>query len=1026
MEGPPARRASDALFAATARRAGRATEEDLADCVAEQARAAAEGKTLTLGQILIRRHKLSADEFIEVARKLDAPIFVCPSCGARHSPRTLDEEPRCLSCGVPLDPRALAAALPEEVVRLGAAPSSAASARTLLLGAESQARGRTFGKYEILKVVGQGGMGVVYKARQLDLDRVVALKILREGEGAREDQVRRFLAEAQAAAKLQHPNIVTIHEVGIEEGVHYFTMDFVEGETLHDKFQRGERFSPDEAARLVATLARAVHYAHQRGIVHRDMKPGNVILPPDGPAKITDFGLAKQAGADLFITKSGVAIGTPLYMSPEQARGDLRSIDGRSDIFSLGTIFYQLLTGELPFLGQSHIEIYNKIMLDDPAPPRQLAPAVPKDLETICLKALEKRPKDRFASGKALADDLERALRGESIEARPHGAGERLLRAVKRHRTLATVAATVALVGAGAYFATATILERRHADADAVARARLAAEARGLLGEARAALGGGRAKDALERAALLLARYPDSDEAREARFIQGEAELASGRVKEALAAFARAYRRARDDESRARALAALAQAFAAGRDLEGAANALRKIVESFPELVEARRAELHLGEILAEIGDRERARRLLETARDAPALAPAERDEAREELAWLDALGAPVDLPGADAAAIGDTDGDGKPELLLLRAGTLVAYTAGPRGIREVYRAEVASPREEVMDFCAADVDGDARAEAILAVVDEELGPCLKVVSLGRGRRGARDDLNSDPEAAEDPARSPAVVTVLARARLPGRVPRNGLAAGDLDGCGRAEIVVCAAGGAGPRLFRLGPGGALVAGDVAPDLAGRASALAAWVGGADRDGRADLLLGTAGPLGDDVRLYRWNPAAAGLELAFRQKVGVVTAVLEEDLDRDGAPDIVLAKTHGAGGARAEYGLGDGLHVLAGRGGAAFAAGFGDALPLDSAAPRRIASLATGDLTASGAASVAAIVEDAAARRVTVYGGFGREGGPWRREIALGERRAEWVRMADLDADGDAELVVGGREFVRIYGLRGHP
>jgi hypothetical protein len=282
---------------------------------------------------------------------------------------------------------------------------------------------------------------------------------------------------------------------------------------------------------------------------------------------------------------------------------------------------------------------------------------------------------------------------------------------------------------------------------------------------------------------------------------------------------------------------------------------------------------------------------------------------------------------------------------------------------------------------------------------------------------------------------------VRARARLPGRLCAGGLVAGDLDGDGRAEVIALPAtlAAGGPRLYRLGADGALADAPIAADLSGRAAATCAWIGDLERDGRAALVLGTAGPLGDDVRVYRWNRAESRLDPAFRQKLGNVTAALGDDLVRSAAPMLAVGVTRGIAVRRSAYGVGDGLHVLAPSSGAgrgrgeggdepdAYAVRFRDALAPDADDARRILSLAAGDLTASGAPSLAAVVETRsgarASRAVWIYTGFGLEGGPVRHVLAPPDIAPEWVRMVDLDASGGAELVVGERGVVRIYGLR---
>jgi hypothetical protein len=293
--------------------------------------------------------------------------------------------------------------------------------------------------YEILEELGRGGMGVVYKARQLSLNRFVALKMILAGPYAAADQVARFRVEAEAVAQLQHPGIVQIHEIGNHAGHSYLALEYVSGGTLTGKC-RGQPLPPAEAARLIAALARAVQYAHQRGILHRDLKPGNILLGEDGQPKITDFGLAKRLDAASGTTpsgpqtQSGAILGTPAYMAPEQAGGKRGATGPAVDIYALGAILYELLTGRPPFQADSTVDLIFQVVSQEPIPPRRLNPKLPRDLETVCLKCLQKDPTRRYASAALLADDLDRFLKGEPTLARPPNRSERVRRWAWRRR----------------------------------------------------------------------------------------------------------------------------------------------------------------------------------------------------------------------------------------------------------------------------------------------------------------------------------------------------------------------------------------------------------------------------------------------------------------------------------------------------------------------------------------------------------------------------------------------------------------
>jgi serine/threonine-protein kinase len=259
----------------------------------------------------------------------------------------------------------------------------------------------------LIEEIARGGMGVVFKARQKSLNRIVALKMILSGELARKEDVKRFYTEAEAAANLDHPGIVPIYEVGQCEGQHYFSMSFVEGQSLAEKVAQAPLESRDAAA-LVRAVAEAVHYAHQKGVIHRDLKPENILLDREGRARITDFGLAKQMEARGHLTSAGQVLGTPHYMPPEQASGNLEAIGPATDVYALGAVLYRLVTGRPPFQAANALDTLMQVIGQEPAAPRQLNPQVPRDLETIILKCLNKNPHRRYQTAEDLAQDLNR------------------------------------------------------------------------------------------------------------------------------------------------------------------------------------------------------------------------------------------------------------------------------------------------------------------------------------------------------------------------------------------------------------------------------------------------------------------------------------------------------------------------------------------------------------------------------------------------------------------------------------------
>jgi WD40 repeat protein/serine/threonine protein kinase len=398
---------------------------------------------------------------------------------------------------------------PQPELSPGSRPVLAGSGAGSAASGDGPAAWPTLPGYEVLAVLGAGGMGVVYKARHLRLNRLVALKQLRAGV---DHDLKRSRSEAETLAQLQHPNIVQIHEIVEHQGRTFLVLELIEGGSLAAKLA-GRPQAPQEAARMLQTVARAVHYAHQRGIIHRDLKPANILLhgltlgrkeegggrkeePTAGPRvvhpssfivhpsgevvhflpKVSDFGLAKRLSADSGETRDGDILGTPSYMAPEQAGGKTQEVGPATDVYALGAVLYELLTGRVPLQGLSAVHTLILVRTEDPVPPRRLQPRIPRDLETICLKCLEKEPKKRYASAQDLADDLHRFLAGEPVQARPTPAWERAWKWTKRRPVVAALAAAVVLVAALGFALVAWQWRRALSSASSEAAARKIAQ----------------------------------------------------------------------------------------------------------------------------------------------------------------------------------------------------------------------------------------------------------------------------------------------------------------------------------------------------------------------------------------------------------------------------------------------------------------------------------------------------------------------------------------------------------------------
>lgn len=397
------------------------------------------------------------------AASIDATLPPTPGTTAGFAyEATLPPPPRTIGATVQQPPTEVPLAAPQDAT-LDPNDPQAQAYQEAVTRSSTISQSASFGDYQIIDTIAKGGMGIVYKARQRKLNRIVAIKMILAGQFADETDVERFYAEAAAAGALRHPNIVGIHEVGEVSGQHFFSMDYVDGDSL-SALVRENPLVPTRAAEFVKTIAETMQFAHEQGIVHRDLKPSNVLVDKQNRPLITDFGLAKSISATSQLTMSGAIVGTPSYMPPEQAKGEGEKVGPRSDIYSTGAILYELVCGHPPFRAATPFETVRQVIESEPLSPRQANPSIPQDLETICLKCLQKEPNNRYQTSQDLADELGRFLRGEPIIARPIGRIARLWRLCKRNPIPASaIAASVLFLIIAAVSTTVGLVQTRRA-----------------------------------------------------------------------------------------------------------------------------------------------------------------------------------------------------------------------------------------------------------------------------------------------------------------------------------------------------------------------------------------------------------------------------------------------------------------------------------------------------------------------------------------------------------------------------------
>ncbi len=434
-------RKEDFLFGQILIKQGVASSDDINRALRGQAEAAERGDMPVprLGQILMDMG-ISDEKAVQQTLKIQyKTLYECPGCTLKYNLVEADpsKQYRCKKCDAILTAKPPGGGVKADESAYGLKLEVAEDVPAEVAEAERDERNH-FDKYILIAQVGRGGMGTVYKAYQKELKRTVAIKVLRGGD---EETRRRFTREAQTAARLKHPNIVSVYEIGTWHTVPYLTMEFIDGQPLDDL----GRLPLKKGCQILRDVAMAIHFAHQKGVIHRDLKPQNILIDKDGRAYVTDFGLAREFAEGKNLTLDGIVVGTPAYMSPEQARGD-RNLDGRSDVSSLGCVLYELLTDQQPYTGQTPMDIAIAVIHKEPVPPRKVDDTIPPDIEAVCLKALEKPRELRYPTARAFAEDLQRFIEGEPVRATAPSPVKLALKRVGRNKAAVAIVAAAAVV----------------------------------------------------------------------------------------------------------------------------------------------------------------------------------------------------------------------------------------------------------------------------------------------------------------------------------------------------------------------------------------------------------------------------------------------------------------------------------------------------------------------------------------------------------------------------------------------------
>ena len=966
----------DRLFARMLIRQGLVTLADIQKCLKELASGPEE---LTLGQLLVKKRLLDARSFSKIYRHFQGIRLGCPHCHQNYSMAQLCQlrKDYCPDCGCKLKQLSQSETLASD-------PSPA----------ERPLASNNFGKYILVEEIARGGMGVVYKAQEKGSSRLVALKVMRQLDTIADDQIVRFKREIATVGKLNHPNIVRIYDAGSIASTHYFTMEYIAGETFADTITSHNR-NIHQVIEIVEKVARAVHYAHTHNIVHRDLKPANILIDSNGQPHVTDFGLAKDLSRHTRLTQTGATLGTPYYMAPEQIESQNTRIGAATDIYALGVILYEALTGKLPFVAETLAQLYAKILSEPPAPLCKHAPSLPHALERITLKAMAREINWRYSSARALAEDLKRFRTGKRVLARPVAFWKICWSSLLQNTLwlLPVAGFLLLLISAVVCWLAAPFAVGSDPTASAIAKE---------IAEIKLLLAKKNYPQAQARASRLLLTYGQRPDILPLYKLHAQSYEGQGEFTQAHRQYQHFYIQSGNAEDELTALQGMMRCQLNSGDYLKAWKIWQTTEQRFPQARE-RFAEL-AARICFHIGEFKKSSRYFSQ------LAPDSSRHQRFYRNWLSYLTPVAVFAHSDIAAMGlvDSDNDGRTEIALISPEKIYIYRWRQHQREEVCQLTPPANTSFANIAASGDIDGDGNAELITVVHRPERGYELLLFVKKNGKFQATHShyLHSSVNDIAVAAAAPGHPTVVAVAI--GAFARNSKILYWHNG--QFQII-----------------------EIDPALRqSHTNTETITFADIDQDGKNELLLGTGCWSGYDLRVYGNRGGATRLYLQTTKKMGIVSVCRVADLDGDGFPEILAGKSRTVNtevfGSEQPYGDPDGLYVLR-KNGSSLTTVWQHTFPPGKNPHHHLKFLATGHI--KGLGQVATVLYSC--YRITRNEGSKRTSAEqqvwllwWNGSYQLlrftTEGTISGLALADIDNDGSAELLLLQPKQLLIYGI----